>query len=109
MKKIILILLPIMALFSCSEGNIKSVGATELNNAWFWTMTITDEVTKEDVYEYVKKNANPKRTSWFFFYHTGDAPQNYSEIKNSEPIYGLYKTPMDETIYDDALWLMQQK
>lgn len=111
MKKLMLFILPLF-LFSCNEqSNITELASVQHDGSWYWILQLNEKGTKEEAQKFVEKWANPKQTSYFFFYPLSatdeELPHHPTEIKDTEPLYGFYKMPLYEDIYDDALELMQ--
>lgn len=118
MKKLFLIIAGFF-LVSCSSKT-EDVAAFQFGGAWYNVINFQEGTTKAELEEYVKTYSNPKTTSYFFFY-----PENYdvsvfkkekfnqkdfaATIVDTNPTYGFYRMmPADETIYEDAVWLMEQ-
>lgn len=117
MKKIIILII-ISFLFSCSGTKMKDVAAFEFDNAWYWVIQYSDKtVPIQDAENYVKMYANPKQTSYFFFYNDSldistlkterFGLQKFSKfITDNPPALGYYKIPLDDKLYNDAIWLI---
>lgn len=116
--KNLLVLLTVLTLQSCVNQNVQDVAAFEFDNAWYWVGQYKEGASQKDVMSYVKHNANPKHTAYFFvFPPTTDVSafkerpfnmRSFTEkIVELQPEYGYYKMPNDPTVYDDGLWVIE--
>ena len=101
-------------------ASITDTASFKYQNAWYWIIQFDSISTKKDVLDYVKQWANPNSTSWFFAY-PDSLDLSMFNSKNlafpvfantivhgvHKPSYGFYKMPNNDTIYDDATWVLE--
>ena len=101
-------------------ATITDAASFKHDNAWYWVVQYNSHTTRQDITTYVKQWANPNSTSWFFAYPDSldlsmfnSKNLTYSQFANTivhgdpKPTYGFYKTQNDDTIHDDAAWILQ--
>ena len=84
---------------------LEEIAAFEFDNAWYWIYTFSADATTDDFKAEVKRYANPRQTSWFFFYPDSESvgyyattPFNlnklrYNLLNNPRASHGYVKIP----------------
>ena len=113
MKKIYFV--GFLLLVSCSSNNkVSDIAAFEFDNAWYWVYTFSSDATTDDLKAEVLRYANPKQTSFFFFYPDSIDVTYYGKerfslnklrnnlLNNPKASHGYVKMP-DEPIDSNAI------
>jgi len=90
-------------------------------NAWYWVIQYDSIATRQDLENYARRWSNPNTTSHFFAYRdnldlsvfktknlTFPVFANTIAHGDIKPAFGFYKMNGDDTIQDDAVWLLEQ-
>lgn len=101
-------------------ATITDAASFKYNDAWYWVVQFDTHTTRQDLIDYVRRWSNPSSTSWFFAYTDGLDLSMFSSKNltfpvfantivhgDPKPAYGFYKTQYDDTIHDDAAWVLE--
>lgn len=120
MKIILLsaIAVTLVYLSACGQKNIRDVAAYEFQNAWFWVCKYSEGTTEAELKAHTKRFANPRQTSWFFYFPDsvdtkGIEKGIYSltdfaaKVVEKQPSHANYIMAHSKELNEDAIDLMK--